>query len=72
MAKIDYQKPNPPNWNTIKENHKCLSDRNAFTTTSEANWFLLATTKPPMPQSIQTEAEVMDQNKIFASMQPNS
>ena len=37
-AKIEYQKPNPPNQKTqLKENHKCLTDRKASTATSEEN-----------------------------------
>ena len=38
---------------------------NASTTTSGANWFLSATTVPPIPQSTQSEAEVIDWMKIF-------
>ena len=57
---------------SLKENLKCFIRQKASTATSEANWFLLATTVPPVPQSIQMRAEVIDQDQIFASAQPES
>ena len=54
----------------LKKIMSVLSDRKASTTTSKENWFLPTTTKPPVPQIIQIEAEIIDQDHIFSSAQP--
>ena len=60
MAKNVYQKPNPWFKTQFKENMKGFINRSTSTATSEANWFLPATKMPPVPQSMKSEAEVID------------
>ena len=56
----------------LKENLKCFIDRKPSTTTNWGKLIPLATTTPPVPQSIQSEAEFIDQDQIFVSAQPES
>ena len=66
-AKNFYQKPNPWFKTQFKENLKCFINRKPSTATNWGKLIPLATTTPPVPQSIQSEAEFIDQDKIFVS-----
>ena len=58
--------PNPRSKNTIwRKTLKCFYQKNPPPPQMEANWFLLATTVPPVPQRIQSRTEFIDQSQIF-------
>ena len=62
-----YQKPNTQIKYSLKTILKVFINKKASTATSEENWFLPAAEIPPVPQSIQSEAEFIDQDQIFVS-----